>query len=459
MDFSIRNIKNKNNNKIFYLLLILTIFLFNVSNNTVLRIPFKTEIYSIIPSNIISEEEIKNYVMNLIRKNIYIELEIGTPSQIIKSYLKLEEFPFFIHGKDITLTSYNETKSLTYKAEKYQHVFLDGIEQIKWGYVANDTINIINLGKTIKEFNFILVTETKSESPSNIGLMIPNQYSSIPEISFINQLKKQEIINDYSFILNYTSYQKGEGEFIIGGAPHFYDNKYNESNYKTVYAIEKPKYMMYGLVFNLINYGNNKTNIGGSMQCKFLSDFGLIAGTNNFYEIILEKFFDDKIKNGLCFKDNLKINIEWREGLKQFEYFYCKKNRVNISEMENLKFIHNEMNFTFEFNYTELFDEIDNYYIFKVIFQKSSNFYWMFGKTWLQKYLMVFDQDKKTIGYYNYIYDSDSNKNNKNNILVSTIIIIILGVVMVLFLIFYCYFKRVNRRQRLNEINEDYEYF
>ena len=43
----------------------------------------------------------------------------------------------------------------------------------------------------LKEMSFILATEAKTESPSNIGLMIPNQYSSIPEITFINQLKKR----------------------------------------------------------------------------------------------------------------------------------------------------------------------------------------------------------------------------------------------------------------------------
>ena len=458
MTFSIRKIKNKNK----AIILLIFILLLNTSNEKELRIPFKTEIYSDIPTNIISDKEIKNYIMNLIRKNIYIELEVGTPPQKIKSYLKLEEFPFFIHGKDISLTDYNETKSLTYKSELYPHVFLDGEEQIKWGYVSNDTIKIKNIEKSIIGFNFILVTETKSESPSNIGLMIPNQYSSIPEISFINQLKKLEIINDYSFVINYTSYEKGEGEFILGGAPHFYDNKYNRNYYKTSYAINKPKYMMYGLEFNSINYGNNKTNIGGSMQCKFLSDFGLIAGTNSYYEFILEKFFDDKIKNEICFIDQLKINIEWREGIKKFEYIYCIKNKVDISKMENIKFIHNKMNYTFEFNYTELFDEIDNYYIFKIIFPKSSNFYWMFGKPWLAKYLMVFDQDKKTIGHYCHVEENLENLENikkENNILIYVIISIIFLILLIgsILIIYYC-LKKDNRKKRLNEINEDYEY-
>ena len=42
---------------------------------------------------------------------------------------------------------------------------------------------------------------------------------------------------------------------------------------------------------------------------------------------------------------------------------------------------------------------------------EKKNFYWIFGKPWFEKYLMVFNQDKKTIGHYCYILnDSDTKK-------------------------------------------------
>ena len=453
------NIHNK------FLKLLISLLLNSLIKNE-LRIPFKTEIYLNISSKVSSVEELKIYILNLIRNNIYIELDIGSPSpQKIKSFLKLEEYPFFIQGKDIPSTLYNQEKSLTYKSELYPHVFLDGEEQIKWGYISNDTLKLQNKSKNIeiKQFNFILVTETKTESPSNIGLMVPNQYSSIQDISFINQLKKQEIIDYYSFVINYTSYEKGEGEFILGGPPHFYDYRYNNDYYKYEYAIDKPKYMMYGLQFDSINYGNNKTNIGGSMQSKFLSDLGLIVGTTNYYEIIIDKFFNDYLIKGICTIDEIKVNVEWREGDKNYKYFYCEKNKIDISKLENIKFIHNKLNYTFTFNYTELFEEIDNYYIFKIIFPKTREFYWIFGKPWLAKYLMVFDQDKKIVGHYYYMNDKSikENKSKKkqfNNILLLVIIgilFIIIGVFMIWLILFL---KRDNRRRRLNEINEDYEY-
>ena len=454
------------NKIIFNFLLILLLI---VSMKSELRIPFKTKIFSNFPQKIVTQEDLQNVLINLIHNDIYIELDVGMPlQQRIESFLKLEEFPFFIQGKDIPSSKYNQTKSTTYKSELYPHVFVEGEEQIKWGYVSNETIEIKNLANklSIEKFNFILVTETKTDSPSNIGLMIPNQYTSIPDISFIIQLKKQNLIDLYSFVLNYTSYEKGEGEFIIGGPPHFYDNKYNDKYYTSENAIPKPKYMMYGLAFDSINYGNNKTNIGGIMQSKFLSDFGLIIGSNNYYEIIYEKFFRENIENKICYKNEIKVNIEWREGVKNFEYFYCDKNKVDISKLENLKFIHNKMNYTFEFNYTELFYVFDNYYIFKILFSKGSNFYWIFGKPWLAKYLMVFDQDSKTIGHYFYV-DYDLNDNNNkiydkdNNKINIDLIVIIVCLILIFFglgIIFFRLYFRIGRRRRHNEINDGYEY-
>ena len=384
-------------------ILIFTLLIIFIKNE--IRIPFMTKYFLNHSTNIINEEDLDNYVFNLIHNDIYIDLEIGMPSQKIKSFLKFEESPFFIQSKDIHLLGFNETNSSTYKSKLYQNIFQDGEEQIKNGYVSNDTILINNkIEKSeiaLKEMSFILATEAKTESPSNIGLMIPNQYSSIPEITFINQLKKQEIINDYSFVIKYIS--KEEGELIIGGTPDSYDNRYKPEYYKIQYSINKPTYEMYGLVFNSIYYGDNNIDIGGRMQSKFLIDFGLIVGSINYYDFIYENFFKEKLLKGFCYKKYINAKIEWREGEKNFIYFYCKKNTINISEMQNIKFIQKKMNFTFEFNYLELFHEIDNYIIYKIIFPEKNNFYWIFGKPWFEKYLMVFNQDKKTIGHYYYI--------------------------------------------------------
>ena len=448
------------------ILSLIILLLISKIKNEILHIPFKTLEYNPSSNNNLNAlSEIDSIILSLIHNDIYISFTLGDPPQQINSFLKLEEFPFFISGKDIKNNQYDETKSSSYKSEKYPHAFLEGLERIKWGLVSNDTL-ILNIkdnnNKKMNEFNFILVTESRTDSSSNIGLMIPNEYSSIPDISFIYQLKKQKIIEDYSFLINYTDPERGEGEFIIGNPPHKFNKKYSEKFYKTSYAINKPNFMMYGLNFDSIISG--KDNIGGTMQCKFLSDFGMIVGSIKYYDYIYKNFFEKKILEKICFKGNITANIEWREGEKSYVFFYCNKNKKNILEnIESIKFIHKEMNYSFEFNYNELFFEKKDFLIFKIIFNLKSNFYWIFGKPWFTKYQMIFDQDKKTIGHYCYIKDNNDDENNDNDNInkINWILLGIIGV-LVLVIIFFGiwmvnYYKN-SRKKRINEIKDEFDY-
>ena len=443
-----------------FIFLILILLILQIKNNDILRIPFQTlSKQSNFPS------DIQSYILSLIKNDIYVSLEIGSPPQKITSFLKLEEFPFFISGKDIPNSQYDEKLSTTFKSEKYPNAFLEGQEQIKWGLLSNDTFNLISNNKSIQieRINFILASETRTDSTSNIGLMIPDYYSSIPDISFIYQLKKQKIINDYNFMINYTNSEKGTGELIIGGFPHsFIKSKYDQKFFRSTYAIEKPKYMMYGLNFDEILLGENEDKLPGVKQCKFVSDFGLIVGSVNYYEIINEIFFKKKISEKRCFKGNISTTIEWREGEKNYEYFYCYKNLLKKEDIETIpkiQFIHKELNYTFEFNSQELFYDKKEFYIFKIIFNKKGNFYWIFGKPWLSKYLMIFNQDSKTIGYYCYITNKseEKKKNNKNNLILMGIICF-LTIIVIIFGLWLVYFYKKGRKKRINEIKEEFDY-
>ena len=448
-------------NKIFFYTIILLIY--KINNNNVFRIPFKTQTYKSSTSS-----NINFYILSLIHNDIYISLEIGSPSQEIISFLKFEEFPFFISGKSISFSKYDETKSSTYTSELYPHVFLEGKEKIKWGLVSNDTFNIFNSQKNQKEkidlINFVLVTETRTDSSSNIGLMIPNSYSSIPDISFIYQLKKQKIINEYNFMINYTDASKGEGEFIIGSCPHVFEKgKYDQKNYVTNNAIQKPNFMVYGLNFDKIFFGKNRDWALGSANGIFMCDFGLIAGSNRYYEIIYNNFFKKKISENICFNASITTTIEWREGEKNYEFFYCDKNKLKEKDMEQLgkiEFVQKEMNYTFEFNYKELFYEKNEYYIFKVIFNHKNNFYWIFGKPWFTKYFMVFNQDSKTIGHYSYVgYNSEENNGTgKINWILIGIILLLVFVIIIFGGWMIYYYKREKRKKRINEIKDEFDY-
>ena len=442
------------------LLLLIILLISKIKNDIIIRIPFKT-----LSTSSQSLSNIQSYILSLIHNDIYISFEIGFPPQKINSFIKFEEFTFFISGKNIQNSPYDESLSTTFKSEIYPYAFLEGQEKIKWGLLSNDTFNLL-LNKNnlkIEGINFILVSETRTDSFSNIGLMIQDQYTAIPDISFIYQLKKQKVINDYNFLINYTNYEKGEGEFIIGSCPHIYEkNNYDQKYYRTVYAIEKPNYMMYGLNFDEILIGENEEKLQGTKQSKFLSDFGLIVGSINYFDYIYKKFFEEKISEKICFKNNITANIEWREGEKNYDYFYCDKKLLKKEEMRKIskiKFVHKELNYTFEFNFEELFIEKSEFYIFKIIFNQKSNFYWIFGKPWLSKYVMIFNQDSKTIGHYYHIGNELEEKNDLtaiNWILMGIICILIL--VVFLFGLWLVYTYKKGRKKRINEIKDEFDY-
>ena len=445
---------------------VIILLISKIKTHNVLRIPFKTLSYPLQSSSKLNS--INSIILSLIRNDIYLSLEVGSPPQKITSFIKFEEFPFFISGKNIIYSQYDESLSLTYKSEKYPHAFLEGTEKIKWGLVSNDTFNLISNNTNIKieRLNFILVSESRTNSTSNIGLMIPDKYNSIPDISFIYQLKKLKIINDYNFLINYTNSEKNEGELIIGSTPHIYDvNNFNQKYYRTTYAIEKPNYMMYGLNFDEILIGENGDKLSGTRQSKFLCDFGLIVGSIDYYEYIYKNFFEKKIEEKKCYLKNITLNIEWREGEKNYEYFYCEKKFINpkdIQDIFKIKFVHKEMNYTFEFNWEELFYEKDEFYFFKIIFNHKNNFYWIFGKPWLSKYIMVFNQDSKTIGHYYINNDNVFNKKSKNN--TDKINWVLMGIICLLILFISIYgiwminFYKKGRKKRVNEIKDEFDY-
>ena len=59
------------------------------------------------------------------------------------------------------------------------------------------------------------------------------------------------------------------------------------------------------------------------------------------------------------------------------------------------------MNFTFEFDYDNLFEENNGIYYFKIIYVLNEDKEWQFGKPFLEKYSTTFDIESRKIYFYN----------------------------------------------------------
>ena len=108
----------------------------------------------------------------------------------------------------------------------------------------------------------------------------------------------------------------------------------------------------------------------------------------------------------------------------------------------------------------------DRYY-FQIIFKSDGLYYnWVFGKPLFKKYQMVFDQDKKTYGFYLQLNNNINNKetiieNNKTTtstkiswILVVVLFLVSLGLLYAL----HKLLPKLPRKLKANELEENFSY-
>ena len=117
----------------------------------------------------------------------------------------------------------------------------------------------------------------------------------------------------------------------------------------------------------------------------------LLRGTSKYKEIVLNQFFNEYIKNNHCF--NVTI------GLLSAYIYYCD-DTINITKFKPLIITTYESNITFELNYNDLFIKKGKYYFFLCYFFKSMSSSFLLGKPFFKKYMVVFNKEKKNIGFY-----------------------------------------------------------
>ena len=272
--------------------------------------------------------------------------------------------------------------------------------------------------------------------------------------NFITQLKRKDKINSFAFTIKYNN--DDNGEIIIGDLPHEYSpDKYSLNNYffDTVSITKEPPFNWH-FTYKKCIYGEEE--IDKLNMVKLSIDFGFIKGNTKLKNFLEKNFF----KTNLCYKDKVK----------DFDIFYCEKEAIKnfkpiILEL-NSKYCSNNMNAKFEFTYEDLFvkNKYDDFYYFQIVFNSNGLYHdWILGKPLFKKYQMVFDQDRKTYGFY---LDNKFNENNnieKNNN--ETSLKISWGIVCILIIIslgmLYAIHKlilRLPRKLKANELEENFSY-
>ena len=410
----------------------------------------------------------KIFLDNYLDYKIYTEIKIGSPTKIIPLFIN-SNIKIFRTKFDGIITNFNFNKYEEYQPYNSQS-FINITELLNleefyfFGYsLINETIFLCKDKNCEKEYevkNFQLYAQTKKDKLNysySLGEFgIPLSKSANEQTNILIELKNLEIINTTIFTIEYTD--NNEGYIYLGEYPHIYNNiEYNKDLLMTAYSIP--------------NYGsNNQINLkmdtiyiinGTDCSCVILNNkgisfnygSGIILSTEEYFNKILEIFFNKYINQNIC-----KINIERRNINNNYHIISCKNSEeFKIEEFPTFYLFKEEFNFIFELDYKDLFEQIDNSFIFLIIYFPFSCDNFEFGKPFLKKYQLSYNVDMSTVHFYK------KNNTNNNVIIKNTnkhIFFIFILIILVAFFIgvYYKNFFHTKRKKRKNELNENFDF-
>lgn len=397
--------------------------------------------------------EIINTLSNI---KFQTELLIGSNNQKILSEIYLNTSSLYLSSRSLSKnnSAYDETKS-----NSYEEIFTFNLtnEFCSKCIYATDIININN--KIYLKSKFLLGKEINLNKNLNnisslIGLKIEELNKEKYNTNFVSQLYNYNYISKNIFRFRFSNIKNNlyNAELIIGEYPHNYlPNVYNENNLKSLFiGVDNDKINRWNFQLNYIYYDNMGYNPGNNVYINLNTAF--FRASFYLYDYLNNLFFKELVEKKLC--DNFT--------LPENKYYWICDNTINISKIKNFTFVPKKYDKIFNFTLTidDIFYKYKNKYICLMYFQKY-NFTWELGNFIVMKYQVVFDMDKKIIGFYDKIYPEleidDRDDNNDNNIIFT--FFIIFGLILILLImggLTYYLFKYMNKgKRKIQELKDE----
>ena len=358
-------------------------------------------------------------ISDFIDFNIYANISIGTPSQIVAQFILNSNRPFSLarmslqgHGsasfinieKQIENTLdifYNYEDSSTFKViDNYYQVYADIF-----------TFKDLNNNEISKNLEFSMTQYYEKKTCGIIDLLSRNSHGDPedPTPYLFEVLRGNDLIDNYYITFIYDEYDYEGDKFnylnddynnilakvVIGASAH----EINPDKYKEEDEIKINGY--FDLFVNEIKFKNKKSNyIEKDVKVTLKYDSEFIKGSYTFRNEIDNIFFNELIYEKLCIKEIIEENIYISKDI-----VYSCENTETLKEklkyFPNLYFEVKEYNLTFLFNYKELFKLHDDRIYFLIYFKEGSLLnYWDIGELFLRKYITSFNYDSKTISFY-----------------------------------------------------------
>ena len=458
------------------------IYLFFSNINCFFVIPFETIF--------IKDKTINNtdYFTNLTQTELVINFTIGSKKEELKLVLKMDKYGFLIYEN-----AYDYKNSETY--EIYKQDFEDHFKT-NWvpgtnEYSSKDVLYLKNYSSTENNYNIVKMNKTlflreqQKVNTSNyfnemfynygiIGLKLNNNPNfNAPE--FVTSLKASNDIDNKIFYLTFDN---------------IYKNGYSTNNNKGIFYVgkdltentEKIKYkecsnfggdLAWSLTFDgiyLKNNENTKIEIEkGRNRATIIGTYPYIKATDEYYDYINKIFFEDLLEKNMCQKIKFMKNDIYIE---HFFYSYAcnSESKYFMDKLNNnfpdLIFEHKDLNESFILTKKDLFafntnNDLDKNLYFLVI---SGEQYldWILGIPFLKKYVLSYNYDSRTIGYYKLFGKEEKCEEESSNFFSSLAfkIIIVIVLIIIIFglgILFNKYFNK-SRKKKANELDDDFEY-
>ena len=384
--------------------------------------------------------------------NLETKIEVGSRKIPINFKLTFDYFSTTLANSSVDELNikYNINESLYHSINETKIKLTN--EPSSRAYMASDIFYIDK--KNNKKINFFLSTAIYTENHFKyeglIGLGVNNKENyAYGELNFINQLKKNKLINDYP--LTFFS-SNNENYLIIGDYPDIYDpssytNKQRIDVFTANLYFSECKY--YLTINNIIS---NEEILEQDKNINFDLSSSFIEASYKYENLVKDLFFNQymDIATPKCYLGTGN-NLE--------SFYYCDKD-IDISNMPSLIFQINSYDLNITLTSKDLFELIEDKFFFIVIFKVRSPIFWKIGYLGIKKLNITFNQDSKTISFYKTVESNNNSNIGKNEYFYLLIFLISLVSIFIILLIgfsFY-YIKKKKNKKRANELDDDFIY-
>ena len=358
-------------------------------------------------------------ISDFIDFNIYANISIGTPSQIVAQFILNSNRPFSLARMSLQGHESPEFINIEKQIENTLDIFYNYENSSTFKVIDNyyqvyaDIFNFkdLNNNEISKNLEFSMTQYYEKKTCGLIDLLSRNSHDEPedPTPYLFEVLRGNDLIDNYYITFIYDDYDYEGDKFnylnddynnilakvVIGTSAH----QINPDKYKEEDEIKINGY--FDLFVNEIKFKNKKSNyIEKDVKVTLKYDSEFIKGSYTFRNEIDNIFFNELIYEKLCTKEIIEENIYISKDI-----VYSCENTATLKEklkyFPNLYFEMKEYNLTFLFNYKELFKLHDDRIYFLIYFKEGSFLnYWEIGELFLRKYITSFNYDSKTISFY-----------------------------------------------------------